>query len=67
MSRETRLCKCGGAVEDESHVTLDCPITTEIRQRFGVSTQLYDNIGDLMEKHDISSLISFIDYCMNKF
>ena len=64
---EERLCDCGEGVQDESHVVFDCKWTELIRVKYGISNQVYNDISDLMERHDFKDLVNFIDECMKQF
>ena len=65
IAREDRLCDCGG-IQDESHVVFDCTKTEGVREKFVVSRQVYNNVGELMENHDCVKLVDFIDECMKQ-
>ena len=64
---EERLCDCEGGVQDESHVVFDCEKTEEIRVKYGIDRGVYDDIGDLMNLHDVTQLVDFVDECMKKY
>lgn len=65
--REARLCQCGNAIEDETHVLFDCPKTVDIRDRFGIMEGEFNTIGEFMDRYDPGELVNFIDYCMRRF
>jgi hypothetical protein len=67
IDHEDRLCECGDAVQDEHHVLLDCPKTDEARRRFHVDSELYDDVGMLMDNLDVNVLVSFVNCCMKIF
>jgi hypothetical protein len=67
IDREDRLCECGGAVQDEHHVLFDCPMSDDARRRFGVDSELYDDVGMLMDNLDVDVLVSYVDCCMKIF
>ena len=67
IAPEDRLCGCGGAVEDEEHVLLLCPKTEFARQRFHVDSDMYGNIGEVMNSLDVKVLVPFVDCCMQAF
>ena len=67
VNHEDRLCECGGAVQDEHHVLFDCPKSDEARRRFGVNSELYDDVGMLMDNLDVNVLVSYVDCCMKIF
>ena len=64
---ERRVCDCGRGIQDELHVLLKCAKTEELRVRFGVRVEDYDNLGELMEKMDVHVLVSFVYNCMKLF
>ena len=55
--REERLCECG-EVQDELHVTLYCPKTAGIREKFNFDG--IDNLNDLMKHPSIIDIINEI-------
>ena len=64
---ENRLCECDRGVQDESHVVFDCEKTEEIRTKYGINRGVYSMISDLMEQHDTTQLVDFIEECMKQF
>ena len=67
IAAEDRLCDCGQGVQDESHVVFKCQRTIAIREKYRISDVVYENLGDLMENHDVVQLVDFIDECMKQF
>ena len=67
MLPENRLCECGDGIQDESHVLFDCSKTMDIRRRFAINRELYNNIGIMMDTHNLVDLIEFIDCCLGRF
>ena len=67
INREDRLCECGLAVQDESHILLDCPVTSDLRIDFNINRDLYENIGTLMESENTNETLRFMKCCMDKF
>ena len=64
---DDRLCDCGQGVQDENHVVFVCQRTMAIREKYGISDGVYENLGNLMENHDALQLVNFIDDCMKQF
>ena len=63
IQKEDRLCECG-EVQDEHHLVFTCQNTNDIRERFGINNEMYQGIGDLMDKHPLLEIVDFIDKCM---
>ena len=59
-----RVCDCGNGIQDESHVLLHCLKTGAVREKFGVSDETFQDIGDLMNSMEVNQLISFVYNCM---
>ena len=41
--------------------------TRKVREKYRISDVVYENLGDLMENHDVVQLVDFIDECMKQF
>ena len=62
---EDRVCDCDrGGVQDERHVVFDCSKTQDVRGKFGINDEVYGSVSELMDNHDPSELVDFIDACM---
>ena len=61
------MCDCGQGVQDESHVVFECQRTAAIREKYRISDVTYENLGDLMENHDVPQLVNFIYDCLKQF
>ena len=63
ISRAQRLCQCG-AVQDEAHVLLSCPVTFHLRQTLGRIVTFPDvltnarTVTDFIYIHDVLSLFT---------
>ena len=66
IEKENRLCGCGTGVQDELHVLLRCT-KTDVRRKFGVRVEDYEDVGVLMDTLDVHKLVSFVYACMKIF
>ena len=65
IDSEDRVCDCDrGGVQDERHILFNCSKTTDVRGRYGISEEVYGSISDLMDNHDPTELVEFVDACM---
>jgi hypothetical protein len=68
INPEDRVCDCDrGGVQDERHIVFDCSKTTDVRGRYGINDEMYGSVSELMDNHDPSELVDFIDGCMKVF
>ena len=67
IALENRVCGCGTGVENEEHVLLSCPKTDFARKKFDVRSDVYTNVGVLMDSLDVNVLVPFVDCCMKVF
>ena len=61
---EDRVCGCGTGVQDESHVLLRCTKTEEIRRRFDIHVEKYNDLRELMDSMDVHNLVPFVHNCI---
>ena len=66
IPRENRLCECG-TVQDENHVLFNCNKTKEIRDKYEISRDHYENTAELMKKCEEIKLLNFIHEIMMIF
>ena len=67
IEKENRVCGCGTGVQDEYHVLLRCTKTDDVRRKFGVRVEEYEDVGVLMDTLDVHKLVSFVYACMKIF
>ena len=60
-------CDCERSVQDETHVVFGCEKTDGIRGRYGINRGVYNSIGEMMDRHDASQLVDFVDECMKMY
>jgi len=64
IPRDLRMCPCGSEIQTESHVTLTCPLTRDIRSQFADLD--FGSICQLMNKNDILNLCNFCHCILQK-
>ena len=67
LAVEDRVCGCGTAIQDEPHVLLRCIKTKEVRRKFEVQVDEYNDLGDMMDSMDVHQLVPFVYNCMKIF
>ena len=63
IPRENRLCECG-EVQDELHITLLCPKTNAMREKYDIGN--FQTLNELMS-NDSGVILDFIQECTDIF
>ena len=70
IDRENRTCSCTtGGVQDELHVLFNCDLTANIRERYDIQGDSFDEIFDGIEDQPLCDILRTVEdlYQVNRF
>ena len=57
IERENRLCSCSiGGIQDEFHVLFQCELTRDLRQKYQIQTDSFDDVYNEEEDETLCDL-----------